>query len=145
MRVIRKALNAALPILGMAIVFGAVLFVPPEDRQLQIIAVLVGIVLIESSVWKVTNPFLPSERRYAELRQEVDRFIGRVRELNSAAEVHRMEGSLETRQRYEDALSSMHRSVERMGEVAGKAVPDEDEEDLLASGDEAASGATGPV
>jgi len=36
--------------------------------------------MIEAGVWKLTSPFLPSERRYGELREEVDGFIGRVRQ-----------------------------------------------------------------
>lgn len=131
MRSIRQFLAGAVPIIGMAIVFGAILFIGPERQQLQIIAVIVGVVLIQAGVWKVTNPFLPSERRYTALRQEVGRFLDHVRELNDAAAENRSGGSSEDRARYERALAALHRSVDRMGEVAGQARPDEDEEDLF--------------
>lgn len=131
MRSIRKFLSGAVPIIGMAVVFGAVLFIDPERQQLQIIAVIVGVILIEAGVWKVTNPFLPSERRYTDLREEVDRFLDHVRELNEAAAASRKGESPEARARYDRALATLHRSVDRMGEVAGRARSDEDEEDLF--------------
>lgn len=131
MRSMRKFLSGAVPIIGMAVVFGAVLFIDPERQQLQIIAVIVGVILIEAGVWKVTNPFLPSERRYTALREEVDRFLDHVRELNEAAARSRQKGDPEARARYERALSALHRSVDRMGEVAGQARTDEDEEDFF--------------
>ena len=131
MRSIRKFLGGAVPLLGMAIVFGAILFIDPERQQVQIIAVIVGVILIQAGVWKVTNPFLPSERRYTALREEVTRFLDQVRELNEAAADHRQERTSDTRARFERALGALHRSVDRMGEVAGQARLDEDEEDLF--------------
>lgn len=131
MRAIRKFLSGAVPIIGVAIVFSAILFISPERQQLQIIAVIVGVVLITAGAWKVTNPFLPSERRYTALRAEVNRFLDHVRELNAAAARSRDEGSPEARTRYERALGALHRSVDRMGEVAGQARKDEEENDLF--------------
>lgn len=131
MRAIRRFLSGAVPIIGVAIVFSAILFISPERQQLQIIAVIVGVVLITAGAWKITNPFLPSERRYTALREEVNRFLDQVRELNAAAARNRDEGSPETRTRYERALGSLHRSVDRMGEVAGQARKDDEEEDFF--------------
>ena len=131
MRSIRKFLSGAVPVIGMLVVFGAILFIDPERMPLQIIAVIVGVILIQAGVWKVSNPFLPSERRYTALRQEVGRFLDEVRELNEAAAQSRADGGPEARARFERALAALHRSVDRMGEVAGKARPDEDEEDLF--------------
>lgn len=131
MRTIRKFLSGAVPILGVAVVFSAILFIPPERQQLQIIAVIAGVVLITAGAWKVTNPFLPSERRYTALRDEVDRFLDHVRELNAAAAGTREEISPETKARYDRALGSLHRSVDRMGEVAGQARADEEEDEFF--------------
>lgn len=131
MRAIRRFLSGAVPVIGVAIVFSAILFISPERQQLQIIAVIVGVVLITAGAWKITNPFLPSERRYTALREEVNRFLDQVRELNAAAARNRDEGSPETRTRYERALGALHRSVDRMGEVAGQARKDDEEEDFF--------------
>ena len=86
MRKFRRILDIGLPILGILVVFGAVLWPVISLRlQLQVLVVLVGILMIEAGVWKLTSPFLPSERKYNALRSEVDRFIDLVRALNSAA------------------------------------------------------------
>ena len=62
MRVARRAVVLGIPLLGMAIVFGGVLFVPPSNLQLLILVVLVGVLILEAGVWGLTGQLLPNER-----------------------------------------------------------------------------------
>jgi len=115
---VHKLLNAGLPVAGMIVVFGAVLFL--EDRRTMILVVLLGILLIEAGVWKLSNPFLPTERRFNALRLEVDQFMELVRELNgSAIEARSTEENSSSWARFRNTLATMHASVDRMGEAAG--------------------------
>ncbi len=118
MRTIRKAVELGTPILGMLTVFGAVLLIPPANLQIQLVTVLVGVLLIEAGVWGLTTPFLPNERQFLSLREEVDDFIDLVRQLNNAAIDRRLnrEG---TEEAFEAALANLHTSVRRMGQLAG--------------------------
>jgi hypothetical protein len=116
---LHKVLNAGLPILGMVVVFGGVVFL--EDRRTMILVVLLGILLIEAGVWKLSNPFLPTERRFNELRLEVDQFMELVRELNgSAVEARGVDGDAGSWARFRNTIATMHASVERMGEAAAR-------------------------
>jgi hypothetical protein len=115
---VHRILNAGLPIVGMLVVFGAVLFV--DDRQTLILAVLLGILLIEAGVWKLSNPFLPTERRFNEMRLEVDQFMELVRELNTSGIEARREDDAAAWARFENTLATMHASVERMAAAAGR-------------------------
>ena len=83
-RKIRHAIEISMPLLGMGIIFGSVLFGPPS-LQLQVFLVLLGILILEAGVWGLTSGLLPNERRYLELRAEGDHFLGLIRILNQAA------------------------------------------------------------
>ena len=82
MRRLRRSLDIGLPAVGTVLVFGAVVLV--YNLTMQIILVLLGLVLIDAGIWKLTAPFLPNERRYNGLRAEVKRFLELVRHLNDA-------------------------------------------------------------
>ncbi len=116
-RKIRRGLEIAMPLLGMGIIFGSVLF-GPNSLQLQVFLVLIGILILEAGVWGLTNGLLPNERRYLALRAEGDHFLGLIRILNQAA-VGRDNGE-ESDERFRNTRAQMHTSVERMGELAGK-------------------------
>jgi hypothetical protein len=118
MRTIRNLISTGIPLFGMVIVFGGVLVV--HDLQTQILVVLVGVLMIEAGVWKLTNPLLPSERRYNALRDEVDRFIGLVRNLNAEALVARRSDSPSDWARVDSARKAMHESVDHMVTLAGR-------------------------
>ena len=118
-RKIRRVLEVALPVLGMGIIFGSVLY-DPGSLQLQVLLVLLGILILEAGVWGLANRLLPDERRYIALREEVEHFIVLVPQLN-AATVAKNAGT-EDDARYRDTLQQMHASVKRMGEVAGQDV-----------------------
>ncbi|RMH21880.1 MAG: hypothetical protein D6701_01920 [Gemmatimonadetes bacterium] len=118
MRTLRRTIEVGLPILGMVVVFGAVLAIPATRIQLQLLVVLLGVLMIEAGVWGLTAQVLPNERRYTALRAEVDGFIDLVRELNAAATDDA--GAAERSPRFEAALAKMHASVDRMAELAGQ-------------------------
>ena len=120
---LRAVISVGMNLTGMLIVFVAVL--APQisaNLQLQIILVLIGVLLVQAAVWKFTNPFLPSERRYDDLRNEVDEFIDLVRELNAAAIQARKSRAIEATDRVDQVLHRMHLSVDQMGRLAGKEI-----------------------
>jgi hypothetical protein len=115
-RTFRKIIEMGLPIVGMVVVFGAILLPTINlNLQIQVVITLVGILMIEAGVWKLTAPFLPSERKYNALRRQVDGFIDLVRQLNNAA----VESGGEPSEAVQDVLDTMHSSVDRMGTLAG--------------------------
>ena len=116
-RKIRRGIEIALPILGMGIIFGSVLF-GPSNLQFQVLLVLIGVLILEAGVWGLTGGILPNERRYLALREEGDHFLGLIRVLNAAA-VARDTGQ-EDDARFREARAQMHTSVERMAELAGQ-------------------------
>ena len=121
MRTFRKAVAVGLPIMGMVLVFLAILLPSISlDLQIQILVVLVGILMIEAGVWRLTAKILPNERQFLALRAEVDAFIGLVRNLNNQGVALQAGETPEVRGRFEEAKAAIHASVDRMGEVAGK-------------------------
>ncbi len=124
MRKIRRVIELGLPIAGIVVVFGAILLPPINvDLQLQIVIALAGVLMIEAGVWKLTSPFLPSERKYEALRGQVDEFIDLVRRLNRAVLESDSESG-EPSEAVQEALDSMHASVEKMGILAGRETPE---------------------
>ena len=120
MRTIRRLIEMGLPIVGMVVVFGAILLPTINlNLQIQVVITLVGILMIEAGVWKLTSPFLPSERKFNALRRQVDGFIDLVRQLNNAA-VESREKSDEPSLAVQEVLDSMHASVDKMGTLAGQ-------------------------
>ena len=119
-RKIRRVLEIALPVSGMGVIFGSVLW-GSSSLQLQVLFVLFGILILEAGVWGLAARLLPNERRYLGLREEGNHFIELIRQLNQAA-VSREEDDAhaENEERFRDALEQMHASVRRMGELAGK-------------------------
>lgn len=132
-RKIRRGIEMVLPLLGMCIVFGSVLF-GPSSLQLQVLYVLIGVLILEAGVWGLTSGILPNERRYLGLREEGDHFLGLIRVLNEAA-VATNKGH-ENDARFRETRAKMHTSVERMAELAGR--------DDVAIAEAAEAGATEP-
>lgn len=121
MRRFRKIIDVSIPLLGAVIVFLAVLLISDLNLQARLVTVLVGVLMIEAGVWKLTDPFLPSERKFTDLRAEVDGFIHKVRALNEAALDSGTSDDGESGQSVQSVLESMHASVDHMGELAGRA------------------------
>ena len=77
-------------------------------------SVTFGLAVLITSVWFAANPFIHNGRRYLALREEVDEFIGLVRELNrQALEMGPPEDIEGTRTR-------MHEVVDHMVAEAGR-------------------------
>ena len=133
-RTIRRILEIALPVLGMGVIFMSVLF-RSDSLQLQVLFVLFGVLLLEAGVWGLASRLLADERRYLDLRGEVDHFIGLIPELNESA-VARLnrDGSKEDEERFQGVLEHLHDCVGRMGEVAAKDKKEAEASDTDAAG-----------
>lgn len=112
---IRRRINQETPIVftltGLVVVYGG--FIMFADDLFKLLAVSIGIIFIELGVWYGANPVLSSERQYSRLRDEVDRFIQLVRQLNAA--VTKDMGEEEVTR----VKEAMFRSVETMHRYAG--------------------------
>lgn len=117
-RTIRRFVEGALPIAGSSIIFLAILFV--LDPVVQIVLAAVGVLMIQAGIWKLTQPILPSERKFQALRREVDHFIGLVRRLNAAALGVREVDNEATQAAFGAAQQRMRESFDRMALLAGK-------------------------
>ena len=122
MRKLRNILHLIVPVMGMALVIGAVIF--GETLWIQLFLVAAGLLLTESGIWRAAGRMLPDERKYAALRTETDHFVALVRQLNTAA-LALDKGDEETpRFAIDEVRTEMHRSVDRMVEYAGKVDPE---------------------
>ena len=101
-------------ILGMMLVFASVLFLYSKHPTAGIITVAIGMSVFLGGMWYAANPFIKNERRFLELRAEVDQFITLAGDLNRAS----IAGDSEAGER---AKAATHESVERIGGLAGKA------------------------
>jgi len=119
-RRLRELIETAVPIVGALIIFLALIVISDDNPVLRLGIVVFGILLIEAGVWKLTSPFLPSERKFHDLRQEVNEFILMVRTLNEEALGARASGDAESWKRVHEILTEMHGSVDHMGELAGR-------------------------
>jgi hypothetical protein len=116
-RKLRKAVDVGMPIFGTLIVFLAVLLLTDQHVTLRVIIVMLGVLMIDAGIWKLTSPLLPNERRYKGLRREVDEFVKLVRRMNAAALEARRSGEQSNLQR---TIADMHRAVDRMEQLAGR-------------------------
>jgi hypothetical protein len=117
----RKVMGVAVPIVGMILVFTAIL-VPAISMNLplQVFVVLAGLLILETGVWKLTERLLPSTRTHLALRTEVDQFIDQIRVLNVQGENLMMHETETPKKAFRKTLESLHQSVDRMGQVAGR-------------------------
>jgi hypothetical protein len=118
LRHLRKGFDIGLPLIGVMIILGAVLFL--RGIRIQIAVVMVGIVLIEAGVWKIAHQLLPNDRRYHTLRYEIDAFIALSRDLNEAALAAKVEDTPENQRAFDEIREAMHRAVDQISDVAGK-------------------------
>ncbi len=118
MRKLRKAIEIAIPIVGMMLVLGGILAF--DQRRAQIVAAVIGLIIMEVGIWGLVRPVLPNERKYFGLRGETDRFLGLVRMLNRSALAIVERDTPRTRRRFEQIHSTMLDSVARMALLAGK-------------------------
>lgn len=120
MRRLRRLIHLIVPAVGMALVIGAVLF--GEQLAVQLFLVMAGLLLTEAGLWRLADPILPDERKYIALREETEHFKTLVRQLNAAAlAAHEGNGNgARPAPAFDEAREEMHRSVDRMVNVAGK-------------------------
>lgn len=130
LRTVRRGIEVGLPIAGTIVVFAAILLL--IDPVAQIAVAAIGVLMIQAGIWKLTQPILPSERRFQALRREVDEFIALVRRMNAAALTVKEADSPETRALFQETRDRMRESLERMAELAGKT--DEEVAQLTAAG-----------
>jgi hypothetical protein len=76
--------------------------------------VVTGMVLVMAGYLYASKPFLTSERKYTELRGEVDSLVDLVRKLNRTAIA--IGGGPE----FDEVTQAMRESLERIEELAGK-------------------------
>jgi hypothetical protein len=110
-RTINRYVGLVTAIIGMAVVLSSFFFL--RNLFAWYATIMVGLLIVLAGFLYGAHPFLTSERRFFELRGEVDRFIDLVRRLNAAAVA---DGGAE----FEQAKAEMLRSVERMADLAGK-------------------------
>ena len=121
LRHLRNLMSSGFPIVGMILVFSALLVQPVSDSlQLQVGVVLVGLLIIEAGVWNLTDKILPDERKYTSLRVEVDEFLAGIRVLNTRAGTARAQGTEAELELFEKKKRELHEAVDRMAELAGK-------------------------
>jgi hypothetical protein len=118
---LRKILALGFTILGTVLVFLAIL-VPAitQSLWLQIAFVLVGLLIIETGVWRLASKALPEARRYLALRTEVNAFVDRVRLLNAHGVKLQTRDAEDIREEFDDTLHALHAAVDRIAEVAGR-------------------------
>jgi hypothetical protein len=121
MRRIRGSFHLGLTLGGTIIVFYGVLQV--DAAYERVLVVLLGLVLIEAGIWRITQSLFPDERAYRPLRRETDYFVSLVRRLNRAA-VSAQRGSVAAEAELERLHAEMHHSVDRMRRLAGRTEDD---------------------
>ncbi len=117
-RKLRRSIDITFTIVGVGIIFWAVLQGDEISQRSQLGVVLIGVLLMEAGVWGLAHRLLPSDRKYSSLRAEGDHILGLIRELNHAA-IARDRGE-EDAKRFQDILAEMHESVTLMADLAAK-------------------------
>jgi hypothetical protein len=101
------------------------------NLQMHILWTVVGLMLTLAGVWGVAVKFIPNERRFVRLREEGDRMIELIRQLNAAA-VARNQG-LEDGQRFERTFKDMQLSLRLIAEFAALEKEQEPQESAAAA------------
>lgn len=118
----RRLVHFGLPVLGVIVaMIGAV---SSAGAAVRLALVVVGVLLIQAAAWKLPYRLMSNERRFRQLRGELDEFVWLVRELNAAAVDARSNPGAEDR--FADLHTAMQDSLERMALYAGRT-----DEDLL--------------
>ncbi len=122
MKLARTLLHIGLPLIGAVVaVAGAVV---PADPVVRGAIVVLGVLLIQAAGWKLPYSMISHERRFRQLRGELDEFVWLTRELNAAAVEARSDRAAE--ERFDDLHTAMQESLERMAMYAGRT-----DEDLM--------------
>lgn len=101
---------------GIAVVFSSIILGSSLDVRVQMPIALIGVLLMEAGIWGLSARFVPNQRKYTSLRDEGDKMLDLIRELNSAAIAK--ERGTEDAKRFQQTLEAMHSSVLKMSELA---------------------------
>jgi len=113
---LRKLLHFGLPFVGTALAIGAAVVV--TDTLVRVLLVLLGVILIQAVTSKLPYYLFHNERRFRQLRSELDEFVWLIRELNAAAlDTHT---NPRAEDRFEDLHTALQESLERMAIYAGR-------------------------
>ena len=113
MRTLLKALYHAVP---LAIVVAAAVLPLPLTTAMG--GMLVGLLLFQLALVGSFDAMLPDKRQYIALREETDRLLSLVRELNATVLEARAAG-LDPESHARPLLRALHASVDRLPAVAG--------------------------
>ncbi|MFT4886472.1 MAG: hypothetical protein ACJAS2_000492 [Pseudohongiellaceae bacterium] len=113
---IRRNIDLALTAVGIAVVVSAIILGTSLGVRAQVPIALIGILLMEAGRWGLSAKFVPNQRRYTSLRDEGDRMLDLIRELNCAAIAKEI--GTEDAKRFQLTLEAMHSSVLKMSELA---------------------------
>lgn len=113
---IRRNIDIGLTAVGIAVVFTAIILGTSLDVRAQMPIALIGVLLMEAGVWGLSAKLVPNQRKYTSLRDEGDRMLDLIRELNSAAIAKEI--GTEDAKRFQQTLEAMHSSVLKMSELA---------------------------
>ena len=116
MNLSRRVLHIGLPLFGAVVAAGGA--VVPADPVVRLAIVIAGVLLIQAAGWKLPYSMVSHERRFRQLRGELDEFVWLVRELNAAAVEARSDRNAEDR--FDDLHTAMQESLERMAIYAGR-------------------------
>jgi hypothetical protein len=117
---IRRNIDLALTAVGIAVVFSVIILGTSLDVRAQMPIALIGVLLMEARIWGLSSKFIPNQRKYTSLREEGDRMLDLIRELNSAAIAKEI--GTEDAKRFQITLEAMHTSVLKMSELASDEV-----------------------
>ena len=113
---IRRTIDLALTAVGIAVVFSAIILGTSLNVRAQMPIAIIGVLLMQAGIWGLSAKFIPNQRRYTNLREEGDRMLDLIRELNSAAIAKEI--GTEDAKRFQRTLEAMHSSVLKMSELA---------------------------
>lgn len=112
----RRSIDIGLTAVGIATVFSSIILGSSLDIRAQMPIALIGVLLMEAGIWGLSAKLIPSQRKYTSLRDEGDRMLELIRELNSAA-IAKDRGD-EDAKRFQQTLEAMHNSVVTMAGLA---------------------------
>ncbi|HSJ25839.1 MAG TPA: hypothetical protein VK929_14275 [Longimicrobiales bacterium] len=115
MRRIRGSFHFALSVAGVLLVVYAAVYV--EVMYDRVLLAVLGLVLLEAGVWRITQSIFPNERNFTPLRKETDYFITLVRRLNRTA-LAAQRGVAGAEADLAQINGDMHHSVDRMMRLA---------------------------
>ncbi len=118
MSLARKLLHFGIPALGAALAIIAALAVRDANVVLRVSLVVVGVLMLQAGAGKLPYYVVRNERRFRQLRSELDEFVWLIRELNAAALDTRSNPRAEDR--FEDLHTALQDSLERLALYAGR-------------------------